>query len=198
MTYSVDMSDKWIQTDSERAVIPALVYIRLKQAITRTRELLQTKKHEGDMRYIAWLARNLVELRIWTEYCSISEANAQEFNDDAVRDLVELDMRIPGLDVATKAELDDAASALTDMKALHKFKEISDAGSGRVRGPFFVRESSNRKISKPWLTYPLSELWREFKTHVPDSSGSGPGVTCYACRRELVEGCCQVAFRQIS
>jgi hypothetical protein len=47
------------------------------------------------------------------------------------------------------------------------------AGPDRLREPFLARKSSNRKISKHWLTYPLSKLWRELKTHVPDSSDCG-------------------------
>jgi hypothetical protein len=44
------------------------------------------------------------------------------------------------------------------------------AGPDRLREPFLARKSSNRKISKTQLTRTPSELWREFKTHVPDSS----------------------------
>lgn len=35
----------------------------------------------------AWHARNLLELWIWIEYCSPSQANARRFHEDALRDL---------------------------------------------------------------------------------------------------------------
>jgi hypothetical protein len=82
--------NEWAQTPGERAIFPAFVYIRLKAAVTRTRDLLQAKQGGGDVNYIAWLTRNLVELRIWAEYCSASDENALEFHEDSVRDLIEL------------------------------------------------------------------------------------------------------------
>ena len=42
------------------------------------------------MNQAAWRARNLLELQIWIEYCSISEENAYEFWEDAQRDYFEL------------------------------------------------------------------------------------------------------------
>lgn len=37
---------------------------------------------------VAWAARSLLELSIWTEYCCASESNAQRFSDDAARDMI--------------------------------------------------------------------------------------------------------------
>lgn len=34
----------------------------------------------------AWNARNLLELWVWTKYCSTSRANARRFYEDAIRD----------------------------------------------------------------------------------------------------------------
>ena len=36
---------------------------------------------------VAWLTRNLLELSVWIEYCSLSEENARDFANDVVKDL---------------------------------------------------------------------------------------------------------------
>jgi mannose-6-phosphate isomerase-like protein (cupin superfamily) len=42
----------------------------------------------------------------------------------------------------------------------------------KCRGSFSARKSSNGKIFKPGLTHQISDPWREFKSHLPDSSDS--------------------------
>jgi hypothetical protein len=39
---------------------------------------------------MAWIARSLLELEIWAEYCNASEEKAQQFWQDSIRDLQEL------------------------------------------------------------------------------------------------------------
>jgi hypothetical protein len=36
---------------------------------------------------VAWLTRNLLELSIWIEYCTLSEKNARDFANDVIKDL---------------------------------------------------------------------------------------------------------------
>ena len=45
------------------------------------------KGTERDVGEIAWRARNLLELSVWSRYCSASEENAQRIYEDATRDL---------------------------------------------------------------------------------------------------------------
>ena len=83
---------------------------------------------EGDLPNLAWLARNILELRVWIEYCSTSEANALEFYDDALRDLVDLNRKhLDELEPTTRATLEKATEALPNTKETHKYKDVRKA-----------------------------------------------------------------------
>ena len=43
---------------------------------------------------IAWTARNILELAVWTKYCACSEQNAKRFFEDCARDSISM-MDIP-------------------------------------------------------------------------------------------------------
>jgi hypothetical protein len=59
---------------------------RLRSVVkTNTRDL-QTAMTEGRISKIAWVTRNLLELMLWSEYCSTSVSNAKDFVLDAARD----------------------------------------------------------------------------------------------------------------
>ena len=45
-----------------------------------------------------WLVKNLSELKIWVEYCSLPRINTLQFHEHVIRDLVDIDMKIGGLD----------------------------------------------------------------------------------------------------
>jgi hypothetical protein len=161
--------DEWAQTPGERAIFPAFVYIRLKAAVTRTRDLLQAKQGGGDVNYIAWLTRNLVELRIWAEYCSASDENALEFHEDSVRDLIELNQKVPGIDDETKKELDKAKAMLLKPKPAHKFKSARDAATDVDMLTFY--EQNNKMLSKfahPTALSVMSNLTREARLKICD------------------------------
>jgi hypothetical protein len=119
----------WKFSSDDRRPLPAILYTHLKRAIERNRDLLMRSRRRGDIAVVAWLTRNLVELKVWAEYCATSEEKALEFCDDAIRDLIELNRKIPGLDGETKAELDRAEAGLPTVKASHKFKDIKDAAT---------------------------------------------------------------------
>jgi hypothetical protein len=78
-----------------------------------------------------------VELRVWVAYCSLSEANAQEFYDDSLRDLIELNRKVPGMDAETQATFGSAATALPDFKPAHKFKDVREAAVAADMVPFY-------------------------------------------------------------
>jgi hypothetical protein len=152
----------WSQTPGERAVSIALVCMRLKTVVTQTRDLLQSKKSEADVNYIAWLTRNLVELRIWAEYCSVSAENALEFHEDSVRDLIELNKKVPGIDDETKAELKKAKAMLLNPKPDHRFKSVRDAAT--EVNMFMFYEQNNKTLSKfahPTALSVMSNLTKE-------------------------------------
>jgi hypothetical protein len=43
--------------------------------------------NSGRMNTVAWLARNLLELLVWSSYCAMSEENSKQFVLDAARDV---------------------------------------------------------------------------------------------------------------
>ena len=49
---------------------------------------------KGRLSTLAWLARNLLELTIWTMYCAQSENKSKEFVLDAMRDAIDV-MNVP-------------------------------------------------------------------------------------------------------
>lgn len=52
-------------------------------------DLLKTSEQDA-LPAAAWNARNLLELWVWTKYCSTSRNNAKRFHEDAVRDFMGL------------------------------------------------------------------------------------------------------------
>jgi hypothetical protein len=66
------------------------LYADFTKAINADLEGLLRLTKDGDLNELSWRARNLVELQIWAEYCSVSEDNAYEFWEDAQRDFLEL------------------------------------------------------------------------------------------------------------
>src|SRR2546427_645701 len=52
-------------------------------------DLLKTTEQDA-LPAAAWNARNLLELWVWTKYCSTSRNNARRFHEDAVRDFMGL------------------------------------------------------------------------------------------------------------
>ena len=48
---------------------------------------LERAHAEKKISSLAWLARNLLELSVWVQYCNLSPENAKQFHDDAVRDM---------------------------------------------------------------------------------------------------------------
>lgn len=122
------------------------VYGGLKTTIMRTRSLLKSRLDEADVNYTAWQVRNLVELRVWVDYCSVSDENALEFHEDSVRDLIELDKKVRGMDDETKVELHKAKAMLQTPKPDHQFKSVSAAATEVGLSDFF--KHNNKTLSK--------------------------------------------------
>jgi hypothetical protein len=113
--------------ETERSFIPAISYIRLHNLLKYYRRTLDDVSENGDIAYIAWLARNILELKVWVHYCSASTENVQEFSDDAVRDLVDLNKTNDAIDSEHRAQIDELASMIEQDKATTKYKRVSDA-----------------------------------------------------------------------
>jgi hypothetical protein len=70
---------------------------------------------------LAWTARNILELAVWIEFCTLSDDNAGRFQEDAVRDLAGLADAVQRVIRSTEgqedAELELAQHRLTDFAA---------------------------------------------------------------------------------
>jgi hypothetical protein len=118
----------WNISAAGREALPAFVYVGLNNAIRYYRGELLRSASDGYVPYVAWVARNVLELRIWIEYCSMSTANALEFYDDATRDLADVNRKGMGkLSPETKGKLLGAMAALPKNKSSHEFKSVKDA-----------------------------------------------------------------------
>ncbi len=97
-------------------------------------DLLKTIDQEA-LSTAAWNARNLLELWVWTAYCSASRENARRFHDDAVRDflgLIQLNSRM-----AKFVGIEDVNAATNEEKlrrtAAERFGlELSDTNYTKV------------------------------------------------------------------
>jgi Family of unknown function (DUF5677) len=47
-------------------------------------------RHDGDVALLAWRARNLLELAVWSTYCTKSKENARRFYVDVGRDVLDV------------------------------------------------------------------------------------------------------------
>src|SRR5207248_759981 len=80
--------------EGSKRVLIATLYERFSFAIRSNRARLIAQMN--DVAELAWRARNLLELRIWVEYCALSEEKAWRFYTDGVRDMADLNKRKAG------------------------------------------------------------------------------------------------------
>ena len=104
-----------------------MVYVDLVESIEHYRGLLQRGKRRGRLDHVARITRNLLELRIWAEYCGKSPENAYDFYCDAVRDLVDMLRKFEAPEPEVEAELERAKAFIGDRRPHHKFKPVGDA-----------------------------------------------------------------------
>jgi hypothetical protein len=76
---------------SEDVVIQCTVIDKISKAVNvLVSELIDTRKSRPSLSVVALLARNLLELRVWTEFCTKSAKDAKTLYLDAVRDVDDL------------------------------------------------------------------------------------------------------------
>ena len=63
------------------------IIIRLR---THVRHLSVAYRAQYELEYIAWAARNLLELAVWAKYTTLSNENAKKLSNDQVIDMAEL------------------------------------------------------------------------------------------------------------
>jgi hypothetical protein len=145
--YNNEMDDfDWDLTSEDKRPLPAFLYLHFSKAITRYRDLLHRAKRRGPLDYMAWLTRNILELRIWVEYCSQSQQHSEEFYQDAIRDLNDLQKTVGGLDPEDVNTLHKANKFIGNAKPAHKFKDVKVAAEEVGLMPLF--RQNNKILSK--------------------------------------------------
>ncbi|HLJ15390.1 MAG TPA: hypothetical protein VKV15_12895 [Bryobacteraceae bacterium] len=149
---------EWDLSSDDKRPLPAFLYVHFSKAISRYRDLLHRTKRRGALDYIAWVTRNILELRVWVEYCSQSQQHSEEFFQDAVRDLNDLNRAIGGVDPEDSKTLQKANKFLGNAKPPHKFKDVRDAAEDVELMPRF--KQYNKLLSKFVHPNALSVLGR--------------------------------------
>ena len=136
----------WDVNAADKRVLPAILYLHFSKAIARNRDLLETAKLDGSLDNVAWLARNILELRVWAEYCSQSQQHVEEFFQDAIRDVHDLQMKVGGLDRKGVEQLQKATKFIGTSKKAHEFKDVRIAAREVRLGKLF--KQNNKILSK--------------------------------------------------
>jgi hypothetical protein len=117
----------------DREAVPAIVYVRFRNILKRYRTIMSADLSKADLAFIAWMARNILELSVWIQYCSRSRSKAEEFYDDAIRDLVDLNRINPNPTEPGWKDLAQIAKSLPAIRKPHQYKKGSVAESvGRI------------------------------------------------------------------
>jgi len=74
---NASMADNWI----------AIVCNLLRESIKKHTDRLNQIARRGDIQPVAWHARNLLELMLYSRFCAKNRENALRFYTDAVRDI---------------------------------------------------------------------------------------------------------------
>ena len=114
-------------TDTYRPVALPKLLDAVEKGVAELRHMFN--EHGGAA--IAWSTRNLLELYIWTVYCTLSEANAKRFYDDSMRDTLDM------LNIDTKfsdtGDFNFRAERERLIKEAEQHPLISDAGGKYTR-----------------------------------------------------------------
>jgi hypothetical protein len=79
-------------------------------------ELIETRKSRPSLSVVALLARNLLELRVWTEFCTKSAKDAKTLYLDAVRDVDDLIRCVSSVDVNLYPGATDMIKKYADLR----------------------------------------------------------------------------------
>jgi hypothetical protein len=119
---------------------------------------LERAHHEKRISTLAWAARNILELSVWIEYCTLTDENARRFQEDAVRDLAGFSDAVQTAVHLTEgqqhAELGSVRLRLTEFAAStlgipvlgNDFQRVAQAATVIGRGESF--SAANKMFSK--------------------------------------------------
>jgi len=99
---------------------------------------------------VAWLTRNLLELSVWIEYCTLSEENARKFANDTLKDLYGLAGSMEHVDILKYRRSRDLVQSVgrifDSAEAKENFYSVTEALDKKVAsalsdsGPFLTEE----------------------------------------------------------
>ena len=129
----------------------AQILDKIRQSIVLNQERLQYITAQTPVATSAWLARNLLELAIWAEYCRSSQERAQEFMLDGARDAYDA-LNIPQeLLLPSSGHLELRQELLDKSKddgfdIEESYTKVASAAKALGRGPLF--RHMNKTLSK--------------------------------------------------
>jgi hypothetical protein len=86
------------------------------QVLKVNAEELERAHTEQKAATLAWIARNVLELDVWIDYCNLSDSHAKRFMDDSVRDMVGFFATLASLSQESqKSDLIHAATLAQDV-----------------------------------------------------------------------------------
>jgi|ERR1039458_4170088 hypothetical protein len=134
-----------------KAESQAQILDKIRQSIVLNQERLEYITAQTPVATSAWLARNLLELAIWAEYCRSSQERAQEFMLDGARDAYD------ALNIPQELLLPSSGHLKLRQELLDKSKhdgfdieesytKVANAAKVLDRGPLF--RHMNKTLSK--------------------------------------------------
>lgn len=134
------------------------VLLNLALALKQNHEELILACRSRPFTHVAWLVRNLVELKIWAEYCTKSTDNARVFFFDCLRDMKELyegvSVLLQDLPPEERCLLDNSIKELHDFANTHgvdvddPYKAVRAAAEALGADRAMEFRSANKVISK--------------------------------------------------
>lgn len=136
---------------------------RIKEFVDLNRAELELAYSQRRLAAVAWLARNLLELAIWSEHCSLSKENAREFLLDAARDALDA-LNIPdgpwlrnSLKTARQHLLDNATADGFDMnRTIPAFSGQLRNWDVKIHSRFSTNCFRNMPIQRHWRFFPMA------------------------------------------
>lgn len=154
----------WEVSEGEKKTLTVFLYEGFSGALSRNRDLLHRARRRGALDYVAWITRNIVELRVWVEYCAQSQEHSDEFYQDAFRDLHDLHKSIGGFDAPAFEVLQKSRAFIGNKKPAHKFKKVGEAA--KEVGLTQMFSQNNKILSKfahPTAMYVLGGLNKDLR-----------------------------------
>jgi len=112
---------------SLKVLMQSSTIAKLANALRHTvSDLIATRDSHPSIPVVALLSRNILELRIWTEFCIKSEEDASTFHLDAIRDFDDMIKRVPSTDLTDYPEAAGLFKQFADARA--ELEQILDPG----------------------------------------------------------------------